>query len=470
MSTIQPSDNTLWQQGQSIALDIEDLADSGDGVGRWQQRVVFVPDTAIGDRVLVRLVRVKPQYARGKVLELLEPSANRQRPPCIVADKCGGCQWQHIEYGAQLQAKRQQVVQAIARIGGLEDVTVNEVLSTGESLGYRNKATYPIQRSPTKQIRVGYFQKGTHKLVNLNQCPVQDDRLDPFLAQIKQDIQARKWYVYDEKSNKGEVRHLGLRVGRRTGEVLLTLVSRSTELPGLEAQAKAWLREYPELVGVCVNINGKRTNRIFGEKTECIAGESFLTEEFAGLRFRLGATAFFQVNTEAAELIWQEIDRELDWNGEETAIDAYSGIGTFSLPLARRVRRVIGLEIHEDSVKQARENARLNDLTNADFYEGKVESLLGENSPIFQGEPELNPHLVLLDPPRQGCDRSVLEALLRLRSDRIVYVSCKPATLARDLGILCESGVYAIDRVQPVDLFPQTAHIEAIAFLRKTDQ
>ncbi|MBP0002273.1 MAG: 23S rRNA (uracil(1939)-C(5))-methyltransferase RlmD [Cyanobacteria bacterium SBC] len=465
MSTMQPSDNLLWQQGQSIEIEIEDLADSGDGVGRWQQRVVFVPDTVVGDRVRVRLVRVKPQYGRGKVLEVLQPSPNRQRPPCIVADKCGGCQWQQVKYEAQLQAKHRQVVQALDRIGGFDRVKVDAVLTTGEALGYRNKSTYPVRRSSTGAVKVGYYQKGTHKLVNLNQCPVQDARLDPFLAQIKKDIETRKWRVYDETRKTGEVRHLGLRVGRRTGDILLTLVARSIELPGLEEQAKEWLRRYPNLVGVCVNINGKPTNAIFGPKTHCVAGRSFLTEVFAGLTFRLQPTTFFQVNTEAAELIWQEIDRELKLNGDETVIDAYCGIGTFSLPLARRVRWVIGIESHEASVEQARENARSNDLTNVHFRGGKVEVLLGEQSPIFQAESELKPDIVLLDPPRQGCDRAVLEALLRLKVDRIAYISCKPATLARDLGILCESGQYQLDRVQPVDLFPQTAHVESIAFL-----
>lgn len=455
----------LWQQGQLVEIIISDLSDSGDGVGRLGGRVVFVPDTVPGDRVLVRLVRVKPQYAHGKLDEILEASSDRIRPSCIVADKCGGCQWQHIDYQHQLEAKRNQVIQALQRIGGIAQPTVDPVLAAADPLGYRNKATYPVKRSSTGQVQAGYYQKGSHHLINLNQCPVQDSRLNPLLAEVKQDIQKRGWGIYDENLHRGKVRHLGLRIGRRTGEILLTLVVKDWNLAGIDAQAQEWLTRYPQLVGVSLNCNPDRTNAIFGAETRCIAGQPYLREEFAGLQFQVRPDTFFQVYTEQAEALLQAIADELNLQGNEVLVDAYCGIGTLTLPLAQKVKQAIGLEMQPEAVEQATLNAQLNNITNVKFYTGTVETLL----PTL----EVKPDIVLLDPPRQGCvsagrpsdGRDVLETLLEIQPSRIVYVSCKPATLARDLKLLCQSGGYQLTRVQPADFFPQTSHVECAAVL-----
>jgi len=455
--TDRPSER--WQQGDLVEVAIADLNDSGDGVGRVQGRVVFVPDTVPGDRALVRLVRVKPQYAHGKLYQLLEASPHRIRPSCIVADKCGGCQWQHISYDYQLQAKRHQVIQALERIGGFSNPTVDPVLAPAAALGYRNKATYPLGRSATGLVQAGYYQKGSHQLINLNQCPVQDSRLNPLLAEIKQDIQQQGWQVYDERRHQGQVRHLALRIGRRTGEMLLTLVVKDWDLPRIKAQAQEWLNRYPQLVGVSLNRNKQRTNVIFGSETRCIAGQAYLLEQFAGLKFQVRPDTFFQVYTESAEALLQQIMQQLNLQGDEVLVDAYCGIGTMTLPLAQRVRQAIGLEVQTAAVEQAQVNARLNGIANVKFQAGEVEKLLPQL--------EIAPDIVLLDPPRQGCDRAVIETLLQSLSRHIVYVSCKPATLARDLKLLCQTGKYRLTRVQPADFFPQTAHVECAAFLTR---
>lgn len=446
-----------WQQGELVDITITDLTDSGDGVGRYGQRVVFVPDTVTGDRVQVRLVQVKPQYAQGKLHELLEPSPHRVRPKCIVADKCGGCQWQHVDYAYQLEAKRNQIIQALERIGGFSQPIVDPVLTAAPELGYRNKATYPVRRSQTGQVQAGYYQKGSHHLINLNQCPIQDSRLNPLLAEVKQDIQTRGWGIYDEAKHRGKIRHLSLRIGRRTGEMLLTLIAKDANLVGLEEQAATWLERYPGLVGVSLNVNGDRTNTIFGAETHCIAGQPYLQETFAGLTFQIRPDTFFQVNTETAEALLQVVIDRLHLQRTETLLDAYSGIGTLTLPLAQHVQQAIALEIQPEAVQQATQNAALNGLDNVAFHVGSVEDLL----------PTLNvqPDIVLLDPPRKGCSKSVIETLLQLRSPRLVYISCNPATLARDLKELCKTGDYQLMRVQPADFFSQTAHVEAAAFL-----
>ncbi|HEY9608998.1 23S rRNA (uracil(1939)-C(5))-methyltransferase RlmD, partial [Allocoleopsis sp.] len=410
-----------------------------------------------GDRILVRLVRVTSNYANGKFHQLLEPSPYRIRPSCIVADKCGGCHWQHIDYNYQLEAKQNLVIQALERIGGFTSPSVAPVLSADAALAYRNKATYPLKRSATGQVQAGYYQKGSHQIINLNQCPIQDSRLNPLLAEIKQDIEQLGWSVYNEDRHQGRLRHLSLRIGRRTGDMLLTLVTTDWKLQNLDVQAQKWLTRYPKLMGVCVNRNPNRTNVIFGDETRCIAGQPYLREEFAGLEFQLRPETFFQVNTEVAEALLNAIVEQLALKGDEILVDAYCGIGTFTLPLAQRVRQAIGIELQSASVEQAQLNAQLNGISNVAFRTGTVEAVLPQL--------EIRPDVVLLDPPRKGCDRAVIETLLMTAPKHIVYVSCKPATLARDLKLLCHTGGYQLAHVQPADFFPQTPHVECAAFL-----
>ncbi|MGM3306740.1 23S rRNA (uracil(1939)-C(5))-methyltransferase RlmD [Anabaena sp. WFMT] len=454
--------NNVWRQGEVIEVEISDLSDTGDGVGRFEQRVVFIPDTVPGDRTLVRLVNVKPKYAQATLKEILKRSPGRIRPNCIVADKCGGCQWQHIDYNYQLIAKRNQVIQALERIGGFVDPPVDPVLVADASLGYRNKVTYPVSISATGQVQAGYYQKGSHQLINLNQCPVQDSRFNPLLAEVKLDIQKRGWSIYNERRHQGLIRHLGLRIGRRTGEMLLTLVVKDWKLSGIETQAQEWLERYPQLVGVSLNRNSDRTNAIFGSETRCIAGVPYLREIFAGLEFQILPDTFFQVYTETAESLLQVIQSELNLQGHEILVDAYCGIGTLTLPLAKQAHQVIGLEVQSTAVQQAILNATHNGINNVTFQIGAVEKNLPNLGTI--------PDVVLLDPPRKGCEANVIKTLLDLKPSRIVYVSCKVSTLARDLKLLCEHGLYTLTRVQPADFFPQTAHVEAAAFLVRSSE
>ena len=446
-----------WQQGEIIKLTIDDLSNTGDGVGRWENRVVFVPNTVPGDEMRVKLTKVKATHGFGIPAGIITASADRVRPACIVADKCGGCQWQAVSYKAQIAAKHRLVSDALVRIGKLENVEVDPVLAAEMQLNYRNKATYPVVKSQVNTVKAGYYRKGSHTVVNLNQCPVQDERLDPLLAEVKQDIQARQWKIYDERNHKGHIKHLSLRVGQRTGQILLTLVSRSVKLKGIHEQAQQWMERYPDVVGVLINLNWKKTNAIFGPETYCIAGRSYLEESFAGLTFQMQPTTFFQVNTTQAERLLNEIQQELALTGKEVVLDAYCGIGTFTLPLAKQAKHCIGIESFTESVTQAEKNAALNGIENVSFVIGDV----GKTLP----EVEEQPDVVIMDPPRKGCEPAVLEALIEMKPGRIVYVSCNPATLARDLKVLCEAGGYQISRIQPADFFPQTSHVECAAFL-----
>jgi 23S rRNA (uracil1939-C5)-methyltransferase len=453
-----------FQVHQILTLDINGLSATGDGLGQVDadHPVVFVANTVPGDRIRAKLTQVKPRYAHAQLVEVLTPSPNRVRPACIVADKCGGCQWLAVDYPTQLVHKQDAVLQALQRIGKLDHPPLDPILGVDPPMAYRNKVTYPLGVSihqGERRVKAGYYQKGSHRLINLNQCPVQDERLNPLLAEIKQDIQAQGWSIYDEANHRGSLRHLGLRIGRRTGEILITLVSSKPHISGLVEQAQVWMDRWPAVVGVCLNVNGDRTNRIFGDETHFLGGRDHLIELCGGLRFQIHPTTFFQIHTEQVEAVITLLQQSLNLQGTETVMDAYCGIGTLSLPLAEQVQRVIGLEVHTESVRQARMNAALNQITNAEFLDGAVETLLAQV--------QTPPNIVLLDPPRRGCDPSVLEQLLRLMPEQIVYMSCNPATLARDLQQLCGTGQYEITRVQPADFFPQTSHVETLAFLSK---
>ena len=454
----------MLQQGQKITLTIDDLADSGDGVGRYENIAIFVPNTVPGDRITAKLEFVKKSFAHASIEKILSPSSDRVYPKCIVADKCGGCQWQTVSYPAQLRTKQNILLQALQRIGGFDGEILESLISTivgaKESLHYRNKVTYPLATGRDGNIRAGYYQKGTHKIVNLNQCPAQDIRLDPMLEEIKRDIHNQCWEIYDEKNHTGLLRHLGLRIGRNTGEVLITIVTRDWDVPNLNVFAQTWLDRYPKVVGVILNRNPDKTNAIMGRDSRCIAGKDYLLEKFAGLTFRLRGDTFFQVYTEQAEKMLNIIESELQLEGTEVLLDAYAGIGTIALPLAEQVKQAIAIEIQPQATAQGKLNAELNGIDNVVFHTGKVEELISTLN--------LQPDIVILDPPRKGCEPEVINYLRESAPDRLVYVSCNPATQARDLKLLCEGDRYQITRIQPIDFFPQTSHVEAIAFLKKS--
>ncbi|BDA39422.1 23S rRNA (uracil(1939)-C(5))-methyltransferase RlmD [Candidatus Atelocyanobacterium thalassae] len=448
----------MSQQNNLIKLNIVDINDNGEGVGKFEEKIIFVPDTVTGDVVLVSLNFIKRQYAYGKVKEIIHSSPYRVRPNCIVSDKCGGCQWQHISPEYQLHIKQNKIVQSLRRIGRFKDISVLPILSSSEIFGYRNKATYPLSYSKSGNVHAGYYQRHTHKLININQCPIQDSRLNSFLAEIKLDIEKQRWTIYNEKTYEGQLRHLALRIGHSTGEVLLTLVSTSSHINEIKKQANLWLEKYPNLIGVLINQNSEKSNKIFGDKTFSIVGEPFLKENFFNIDFKLRPDTFFQVNTQSAETLLHSLLDNLILTGKEKIVDAYCGIGTFTLPLAKRVSHATGIEISYDSIEQAKTNAKANNIDNVVFYQGAVKDIL----------PSLNisPDIVLLDPPRKGCEDGVIETLRRVRPPLIIYISCQPSTLARDLKKICHQNLYKILWIQPVDFFPQTPHVESIVAIR----
>jgi 23S rRNA (uracil1939-C5)-methyltransferase len=455
----------MGKAGELGEISVDDLSHQGEGIGRLGTEVVFVPGGLPGDRLRIRLVRRHKGSWSAEIAGIISPAPDRRRPPCILADNCGGCSLQPLDDGAQARWKFQQVHQTLQRIAGL-DAPVRPILAAPDPLGYRNRAIIPLERNADGCLRAGYYRRGSHRIVNLNRCPVLDGRIDRLIQPLKQDLEASGWPV--DRHGGGGLRHLALRVGQATGEVLLTLVSADRDLPGLEAMANDWMARWPELVGVCLNLQDQPTNRLLGEHTHTVAGRPWLEEGFAGLRYRIGSDTFFQVNTGQAEALMPSLHEALadESNpGPRELVDAYCGIGTFSLPLAQRGWRIHGLEQHRPSVELARSNAALNGLeAMAQFECTPVAPVLVDR--LHPRSASDGPHL-FVDPPRRGLEPDAVAAIKTALPARIAYLSCDPATLARDLGQLAAGGTYELLWLQPIDFFPNTSHVECLAALRR---
>ena len=441
---------------QIAEVTITGLSHDGRGVGRHEGQVVFVADLLPGERARLRLERGPRGVLLGVCLERLNDSDERRRPPCILAERCGGCSLQHLTHASQLESKALMLNQALARIAQI-GVTRGSVFSNGAELGYRNRAVIPLERTPEGTIKAGYYRKGSHRIVNMNHCPVLDPRLDRLIAPIKADLEASGWPVDRHLQAAGGLRHLALRVGHHTGELLITLISSHADLPERQALASQWMERWPDVVGVLLNLQPSPSNTLFGPQSELLAGRSWLLDRFCGLDVAIGSDTFFQVNTLQAEAVARQLLEAVP-PGDGLVIDAYCGVGAFSLPLAAAGHRVLGLELQESSIALAQRNADLNRLhEHCQFLAGSVASHLAAQLPMAKA--------LLVDPPRKGLEPAVRQALVDQPVGRLLYLSCDPATLARDLGVLSGNGPYALESLQPFDFFPNTSHVETLAVL-----
>ena len=446
--------------GLTIDVVGEDLDQQGRGLARWNGWVITVPQLLPGEEAKVKVQQRQRKMWLARRVATISSSPDARRPPCILASDCGGCSLQHLSVDAQNSWKQQRLANTLSRIGQL-DPDVNALVSPDrESLGYRNRALIPIRRDGRK-VRLGYYKRGSHRIVNLNHCPVLDPRLDALIEPIKRDLEATSWPMDSDLQGEPGLRHLGLRIGVRTGEILITLISATESLQAVDVLSAAWMQRWPQLKGVTINLQPKRSNAVFGDRTICLQGQDAIEERFCGLSLELGTTTFFQVNTPRAERVVEQIR---DWitrsEPSQRLIDAYCGIGTIALPLAAAGHRVTGLEISSASVRHAERNAARNRLKHTRFLSGDVARHLRELLP--------NHDALVVDPPRKGLDPAVLAMVLDHPPRRLVYLSCDPATLARDLRQLAgDSGPYRIEQVQPMDFFPQTSHLECLVLMSR---
>lgn len=458
---------------ETVSLKIDDLAMGGEGVGHAggpstslrTSLAVFVAESVPGDELKVKLIEVKKNFARGKISDIVKPSPDRVIPKCPLAMVCGGCQWQNISYPAQLKYKTKIVKETLERIGHLKQIKVNDIIEMQDPWGFRNKIQYPIAsaRRETRDAKIvmGYYKQGTHDVVDIDTCPIEHPKLSR-VAKIVKDILNRSGHsAYDKDRGKGLFRHLRARIGFGTGEVILTFVTSEKAIPGSKDLIKEIVarckRDNINIVGICQNLNPRVTNVVLGETNRTLWGRDHIYDKIGDLRFKVSNTSFYQTNPVQTEILYNKALELAQVSKNDTVVDAYSGIGTVALWFARQAQYVYGIEEVEQAVYDAAENAELNKIENCRFNVGKVERLLPE---LEEGD------VLVLDPPRGGCEEHVIRTIGRSGFRKIIYISCNPSTLARDLAHLSGSG-FKIEEVQPVDMFPHSFHIETVTKLSR---
>ena len=447
------------RKGQTYELHIDRLGTSGEGVGRHENFTIFVPHALPGETVSAVIEDVKSSYARGRIKQILHESVDRVAPLCELYEECGGCQLQHLSYEAQLRAKRAQVVDALTHIGKLPQIPVRETLRAEEPWNYRNKMQFPIGRNSGK-IVIGCFAQGSHRIINTENCHIQRAENNDLANAAREIAEQLHIPVYNEDTHKGVLRHIVGRVGR-SNDLMAVLVTATKQLPRAKDFVRMMRERLPNLVSVHQNIQTYRNNVIMGRDTQLLWGRPTIIDSLGRLNFHISPRSFFQVNTKQAERLYEQALAYADLHGTETVIDAYCGTGTITLFLAQKARKVYGIEIVQPAILDARKNARDNHAKNVEFIVGDATAVMP--ALYKQG---IRPDVVVVDPPRAGCTETVLRTFANMKPQRIVYVSCNPVTLARDLAILKELG-YLAQEVQPVDLFPQTSHVESVCLLRK---
>ena len=457
MNTLKPA----FKLKENIELTITGLGSSGEGVGKVNGFTFFVPGALPGERIQAQVSLVKKNYGQARLMKLLVPSPDRVQPPCPVYEQCGGCQLQHLSYEAQLAMKRQTVIDALERIGHCKNLTVEETLGSPTPWHYRNKMQVPAAQGRNHTLHIGCFAQGTHRVIDVKDCLIQQEANNKIATVVRQWMEAYKIPALEEDARTGIVRHIMGRVGVRTGEVMAVLVTNQPMVPHLKDLVRLLREKVPGFTTLVQNLNTRHTNVILGLKNKVIYGPGVIHDKLGAFTFTISPLSFFQVNTLQAERLYETALQFAALTGKENVIDAYCGTGTITLFLARKAKRALGIEIVPAAIRDAKENARDNHITNADFICADAAKELPEL--VKDGN---KPDVIVLDPPRAGCEVRVLEAIAKVRPRRVVYVSCNPASLARDVAILQDKG-FVLRKVQPVDMFPHTSHVETVVLMSK---
>lgn len=443
-------------------VDVVDIGQGGVGIGKHDGFTVFVDGGLINDKLKVKITKSKKNYAVGDIVKILEESPFRVKRECSdQLSSCGGCQIQELNYQKQLDIKTNEVKQTISRIGKLNDVLVHPTLGMESPFRYRNKAQFPIQKVNGKTA-IGFYKKKSHDVIPTDKCIIQHDVNDKIIKIIKTYIKAYNVSIYDEKTHTGVLRHLVTKVGFKTKEVMVVLVANGKKLPYLNELASVLKENVPGFKTLVLNTNREKTNVILGKENKVIYGDGKINDYIGDLVFEISPLSFFQVNPMQTEVLYNKALEYADLKEDDTVFDIYCGIGTISLFLAQKAKQVYGVEIVGDAIKDAKINAKLNNLDNTEFFVGKAEEVVPK---LYKEGKTAN--VVVVDPPRKGCEESVLDTIVSMRPDKVVYVSCNPSTLARDLAYLDERG-YKCKEIQPVDMFPHTMHVECVALLYRS--
>ncbi len=464
-------------KNDEIEMSFTDLGDKGEGIGRYKGFTVMVPGALPGEIAMVRIVQVRTRFAFGKLIKLIHRSPDRIVPSCPLDGKCGGCQLGHLSYESQLSYKRDKVKQVLTRIGHFTEEEIEAKLAES-TLGmkdhgqegaayfhYRNKAQFPVQIVDGK-AEAGFYAPRSHRLLPTEDCRIQSEKANELIHEIMNCVRDLSLSVYDEESGRGLLRHVLIRTSEATGEISVCFVINGKTIPNLD-RWKDFMRTH-EVTSFALNINTANTNVILGTQTVAVFGSMEIRDIIDGLTFRISPPAFYQVNARQMQVLYRKVLEFADLSGSETVWDAYCGIGTISLFLSRKAGHVYAVEIVPEAIENARVNAELNQITNVDFFVGKAEKVIPD---LYENQ-GVSADVIVVDPPRAGCDEALLKTLRQMAPQKIVYVSCDPATLARDLDYLChgsetDGATYTLAKAQTVDMFPNTSHVETVVQLSK---
>ena len=448
-----------FRKNDLVTLEIEDCGIDGEGIGKADGFTVFVKDAVIGDTVTAKIIKAKKNYGYGRLMEVLKPSPYRVEPKCEFARQCGGCQLQALSYDQQLVFKTNKVKGHLERIGGFTDIPMEPIIGMDELFHYRNKAQFPVGRNKEGKIVTGFYAGRTHNIIENRDCALGVAENKEVLDRVIAHMEKYGIEPYNEATGKGLVRHVLIRYGYFTKEVMVCLILNGNKIPKEEQLVKS-LCEIPGMTSITINVNKKHSNVILGEEIRLLWGQEYITDRIGDISYQISPLSFYQVNPMQTQKLYAKALEYADLHGEETVWDLYCGIGTISLFLAQKAKFVRGVEIVPAAIENAKENAKLNGLENTEFFVGKAEEVL----PREYKKNGVYADVIVVDPPRKGCDETLLETMIEMNPERIVYVSCDSATLARDLKYLCERG-YELRKVCPVDQFGMTVHVETVVLL-----
>ena len=463
------------QKNDTAVIEITDIGSGGEGIGKADGYTLFVKDAVIGDKAEVKVIKAKKNYGYARLMKVIEPSPYRVEPRCRFARRCGGCQIQEMSYDRQLAFKEQKVRSNLERIGGfapeLIDRIMEPIVGMEDPFGYRNKAQFPFGTDKEGNPVTGFYAGRTHDIIANTDCalgvPVNKEILEIVLAFMKK----YKIPSYDEKTGKGLIRHALIRYGFTTKEIMVCLVINGTEIPHAEDLIQT-LTTIPGMTSITISVNTRRTNVIMGDSYEVLWGQGYITDYIGKIRYQISPLSFYQVNPAQTEKLYSLALEYADLKGGETVWDLYCGIGTISLFLAQKAGHVYGVEIIPQAIVDARRNAQINGTENAEFFVGKAEEVLPEYYEEYarkHGGETAQVDVIVVDPPRKGCDEVLLDTIVKMAPEKVVYVSCDPATLARDLKILCANGC-ELKRVRAVDQFPMSVHVETVCLITRKAQ
>ena len=452
------------KKNEIYTAQITDYTTEGSGVCKINGIAVFVPSTAVGDTVSVKIVKVAKNYAFGRAEEIISPSAQRKEPDCDVFGKCGGCTFRHIDYPAELEFKQKRVVDTMTRIGGVDSGLVDKIIGAESCDFYRNKAQLPVTADKNGKICVGFFAPRSHRVVPLDECHLQSKAFAPAIKVFLEWANSINIKPYDEQTHTGTLRHLYLRYAEKTDELMVCVIANANELRHEKQLVQLLADNIPNLKTVVLNTNTDKTNVIVGKKCRTLYGDGYITDELCGLKFRISPLSFYQVNRTQAERLYGIAAEYADLKPNETLIDMYCGTGTIGLTMAHNAKKLIGVEIIPQAIEDAKKNAEFNSIENAEFICADASS-----AAEVLAKRNIKPDCIVLDPPRKGCDSKLISTISSMSPSRVVYVSCDPATLARDIKIFSGYG-YNAEKITPVDLFPRTVHVETVVLMSRLDK